>query len=161
MNDKTFTNLWKSKILKYLLLIKNENIIHHRRTFKNSYSSSWKLIVLIDFNVLIDLIEHNIRCIIFFRFSRKKMHFASIDKDETSWIRRMKSVRRCHKDVSNCSEITFELFHEWIDFQNLTIVMKILKWLNFWHNSIQTFTIAFNLLLQWLIWMIQIDTSYT
>ena len=39
VNDKTFTNLLKSKILKYSLSIKNENVIHHRRTFKNLYSS--------------------------------------------------------------------------------------------------------------------------
>ena len=29
MNDKTFTNSLKSKILKYSLLIKNENVIRH------------------------------------------------------------------------------------------------------------------------------------
>ena len=39
MNDKIFTNSLKSKILKYSLSIKNENVIRHRRTFKNSYSS--------------------------------------------------------------------------------------------------------------------------
>ena len=40
MNDKTFTNSLRSKILKYSLSIKNENVIRYRRTFKNSYSSS-------------------------------------------------------------------------------------------------------------------------
>ena len=40
MNDKTFTNSLRSKILKYSLLIKNGNMIHHRRIFKNLYSSS-------------------------------------------------------------------------------------------------------------------------
>ena len=40
MNDKTFTNSLRSKILKYILSIKNKNVICHRRTFKNSYSLS-------------------------------------------------------------------------------------------------------------------------
>ena len=40
MNNKTFTNLSRLKILKYLLSIKNENMIRYRRTFKNLYSSS-------------------------------------------------------------------------------------------------------------------------
>ena len=40
VNDKTFTNSLKSKILKYSLSIKNENVIRYRRTFKNLYSSS-------------------------------------------------------------------------------------------------------------------------
>ena len=35
VNDKTFTNSSKSKILKYLVSIENENVIRHRRTFKN------------------------------------------------------------------------------------------------------------------------------
>ena len=82
MNDKTFTNSLRSKILKYSLSIKNENVSYHRRTFKNSYSSSWKLIVIIDFDILADLVEHSIRCIIFFRVSRRKMHFASTDKSD-------------------------------------------------------------------------------
>ena len=82
MDDKTFTNSLRSKILKYSLSIKNKNVIRHRRTFKNLYLSSWKLIVSIDFDVLADLIEHNIRCIIFFRVSKRKMHFVSTDKDE-------------------------------------------------------------------------------
>ena len=82
MNDKTFTNSLKLKILKYSLWIMNENMIRHRRTFKNSYSSSWKLIVLIDFNVFADFTEHSIHYIIFFYVSKRKMHFASTDKDE-------------------------------------------------------------------------------
>ena len=40
VNDKTFTNLLKSKILKYSLSMKNENVLRYCRTFKNSYSSS-------------------------------------------------------------------------------------------------------------------------
>ena len=82
MNDKTFTNLLRLKILKYLLSIKNENVIHHCWTFKNSYSSSWELIVSIDFDIFVDFVEHSIRCIIFFRVSKREMHFASLDKDE-------------------------------------------------------------------------------
>ena len=82
VNDKTFTNSLKSKILKYSLSIKNENVIRHRRTFKNSYLSSWELIVLIDFDVLVDFAEYSIRCIIFFYILKRKMHFASTDKDE-------------------------------------------------------------------------------
>ena len=82
LNDKTFTNSLKSKILKYSLSIKNENMIRHRWTFKNSYSSSWELIVTIDFDVLADLVEYSIYCIIFSRVSRKEIHFASIDKDD-------------------------------------------------------------------------------
>ena len=82
VNDKTFTNSSRSKILKYLLSIKDENMIHYRWTFKNSYSSSWKLIVIIDFDVLADLVEHSIRCIIFSRILRREMHFVSTDKDD-------------------------------------------------------------------------------
>ena len=40
INDKTFTNSLRLKILKYSLSIKNENVIYHHRTFKNLYSSS-------------------------------------------------------------------------------------------------------------------------
>ena len=40
VNDKTFMNSSRSKILKYSLSIKNENVIGHRRTFKNLYLSS-------------------------------------------------------------------------------------------------------------------------
>ena len=82
VNDKTFINSLQSKILKYLLSIKNENIIRHHRIFKNSYSSSWKLIVLINFDIFTDFTEHSIRCIIFSRVSKRKMHFVSTDKDE-------------------------------------------------------------------------------
>ena len=57
-------------------------MIHHRRTFKNSYSLSQELIVSIGFDILADLIVHNIRCIISSRVSRKKIHFVSTDKDE-------------------------------------------------------------------------------
>ena len=57
-------------------------MIRHRRMFKNSYSLSWKLIVSIDFDVLADLIEHSIHCIIFFYVSKKEMHFVPISKDE-------------------------------------------------------------------------------
>ena len=38
--------------------------------------------ISIDFDVLADLAEHSIRCIIFSRVSRKEIHFASTDKDE-------------------------------------------------------------------------------
>ena len=82
VNGKIFKNLLKSKILKYSLSIKNENMIRHRRTFKNSYSSLKELIFLIKFNVLVDLAKHSICCIIFFRILKKEMHFASTDKDE-------------------------------------------------------------------------------
>ena len=40
MNDKTFTNALRSKILKDSLSIKNEYVICHCRTFKNLYSLS-------------------------------------------------------------------------------------------------------------------------
>ena len=82
MNDKTFTNSLKLKIVKYSLSIKNENVIRHRRKFKNSYSSSYKLIVSIDFDVLADLVEYSIRCIIFSRVSKREIHFVPTDKDE-------------------------------------------------------------------------------
>ena len=80
-------------------------------------------------------------------FSFKNMLW-NIKRDDffsLSWIRKMKSARRCYKGVPNGSEITFESFCEWTDFQISTIVIKILKWLNSWHNSIQTFTTVFNL----------------
>ena len=82
INDKTFANSSKSKILKYSLSIKNENVICYGRIFKNLYLSLWKLIVAIDFNVFIDLVEHRIDFIIFFCVSKRKMHFVSIDKDD-------------------------------------------------------------------------------
>ena len=82
VNNKTFTNSLKLKILKYSLSIKNENVIRHRRKFKNSYSSSQKLIVSVDFDVFADFIEHSIRCIIFFRISKREIHFVSTDKNE-------------------------------------------------------------------------------
>ena len=68
--------------------------------------------------------------------------------DISLWIRRMRSARERHKGAPSCSEIILEPFHEWTNFQNSTIVMKILKWLDSWHNSIQTFITAFNLSLQ-------------
>ena len=80
MNDKTFTNSSKSKILKYLLSIKNENVIRHHRTFKNLYLSLWELIIAIDFDIFANFVEHNICCIILSCVLRKKMHFVSIDK---------------------------------------------------------------------------------
>ena len=82
MNDKTFTNSLKLKILKYLLSIKNENTIRHRWRFKNLYLFSWELIVAIDFDVLTDFVEHSIRCIFFSRVSKRKMYFVSTDKDD-------------------------------------------------------------------------------
>ena len=81
MNNKTFTNSLKSKILKYLLSIKNENKIRHCQKFKHLYLLS-KLIILINFNILVDFIEYNIRCIIFFHISKRKIYFISIDKNE-------------------------------------------------------------------------------
>ena len=57
-------------------------MIRHRRTFKNSYSFLRELIILIDFDILADLIEHNFCRIIFFRISKRKMYFNSINQDE-------------------------------------------------------------------------------
>ena len=130
MNDKTFTNSSKLKILKYSLSIKDENVISHRRTFKNSYSSLWELIVAIDFNVSIDLIKYNIRCIIFFCVSKEKMYFASIDKSDDV---------RFHKIA-----MTFLMICDFFSWQSE--YKKCLEKLLFEWNKSKHFTIEWSLL---------------
>ena len=121
VTDKTFTNSSKSKILKYSLLIKNENVIRHRWTFMNLYSSSWELIVSIDFDVRTDLAEHNIRCIIFFRVLKKEMYFISTDKGENI---------RLHKIAITSSiiyDFSFVTVKVWKMSRKIAVRMKWIK----------------------------------
>ena len=131
VNNKTFTNSSKSKMLKYSLSIKNENMIRHHSTFKNLYSSLWELIIAIDFDVLVDFIKHSIRCIIFSRVSKREMHFASIDKNENVKLHEIAMVSSMIYDLS------FMTIRTWKMSREITVQMKRIKIFRSWMIAVK------------------------
>ena len=131
VNDKTFTNSSKSKILKCSLLIKDENMIRHRRTFKYSIS----VIIKIDrFNWLwysywSCWTQHPLHY--FLSHFEKEMHFVSIDKNEKIRLQEIAMTLSMIYDLTfvtfSASRMSQKLLFEWNELRYFAIEWSLLS----------------------------------